>query len=95
MDAFRKKFGIGNGVNGQPQQRSSSSSSEEGNNGFNKAKMMSMWHNMKYSKTFFAIDSNASFSSNSAVWLLGQCYHKRLSETERVSFYFTMTILTV
>ncbi len=57
-----------------------------GNSGGNEAmirqRLTSMWHNVKYGRTAWSIGESTSsaagnFSKNSAVWLLGQCYHRR------------------
>jgi hypothetical protein len=43
-----------------------------------KSKLLSMWNNVKYGKTLFSLDpAVSSFSSHSAVWLLGIFYHRR------------------
>lgn len=46
-----------------------------------RSKLTSMWHSVKYGKAAFAAVSAANndqnFDRNSAVWMLGHCYHKR------------------
>ena len=49
-----------------------------------KDKLVSMWNNMKFSKTIWALDSKkvmafssgsgSGFSNTSPVWLMGKCY---------------------
>ena len=46
-----------------------------------RSKLTSMWHSVKYGRAAFAAVSAAkndqNFDRNSAVWLLGQCYHRK------------------
>ena len=46
-----------------------------------RSKLTSMWHSVKYGRAAFAAVSAAkndqNFDRNSAVWLLGQRYHRR------------------
>jgi hypothetical protein len=44
-----------------------------------KNKLMSVWHSMKYGKAIWSLDAKVNLAGNSSsVWVLGQCYHKRL-----------------
>jgi cysteine protease ATG4 len=76
MESFRKKFGLK--TTGAQNGQSSSSEAEPGST---KGKLMSTWYNMKYGKTLFSLDANTSFSTQSPVWLLGQCYHRKLRQS--------------
>ena len=63
-----------------------------------KERLVSMWNNMKFSKTIWTLDSKTSnafsssntsgFSNNFPVWIMGQCYHNyRRSGLSRQSSY--------
>ena len=65
---FRKKLGF-------PE---NGTSMEKKDSAFNKNKLLATWYNMKYGKAMFSLDTNASFTIHSPVWLLGQCYHRRM-----------------
>jgi hypothetical protein len=66
---------------------SSEPSPPAASNGDVKQRLTNMWNNVKYGKAAWSLGESAAvggvtgnFSRNSAVWLLGQCYHKRDSE---------------
>lgn len=61
--------------------QSSKEEEDEGGGLVNKSKLMSVWQSMKYGKTFWSLDSKSSFSATSPVWLMGQCYHRKLRRT--------------
>ena len=56
-----------------------------------KDRLVSMWNNMKFSKTIWALDSKkanafsssagSGLSSISPVWIMGQCYHNNYSRS--------------
>ena len=76
MDVFRKKLKLTSDNNGEV-----GSGTEKKESVFNKNKLLSTWYNMKYGKSMFALESNTLFTSGqSPVWLLGQCYHKRMRQ---------------
>ena len=53
-----------------------------------KDRLVSMWNNMKFSKTMWAMDSRKahaftsssgpSFANSSPLWIMGQCYHNNV-----------------
>ena len=45
-----------------------------------KSRLLSTWYNMKYGKAMFSLDSSNSITMQSPVWLLGQCYHKKMRQ---------------
>jgi len=73
MDVLRKKLKLtGNSNN-------TGNGTEKTESGLNKNKLLSTWYNMKYGKTIFSLESNTLVSNvQSPVWLLGQCYHRRM-----------------
>ena len=86
MDVLRKKLKLSdnNSENGNGTEKKESV--------LNKNKLLSTWYNMKYGKTMFSLESNTLFTSGqSPVWLLGQCYHRRMRQrihyAEQASIY--------
>ena len=82
MDVVRRRLGMAdnnrNENSSQTPQHSNSSSSE---GRLNSNKLLSTWYNMKYGKTMFSIESSTLLTSvQSPVWLLGQCYHRRMRQ---------------
>ena len=75
MDALRKRLKLTE--NGSV----TGSGTEKKESAFNKNKLLSTWYNMKYGKTMFSLESSTLLTSvQSPVWLLGQCYHRRMRQ---------------
>ena len=75
MDVLRKKLKLTENSN------NGGSGTEKKESVLNKNKLLSTWYNMKYGKTMFSLESNTLFTSGqSPVWLLGQCYHRRMRQ---------------
>ena len=50
-----------------------------------KSKLLSTWYNMKYGKAMFSLESNNTITMQSPVWLLGQCYHRKMRQRIHVA----------
>lgn len=72
MDVLRKKFKFASAP-------ADSGGNDEPEESFTKGKLLSTWYNMKYGKAMFSLDQN-SITIQSPVWLLGQCYHRRMRQ---------------
>ena len=68
MDVLRKRMGF----------TESPQNSEKKDYG--KSKLLSTWYNMKYGKAMFSLESSNSITMQSPVWLLGQCYHRKMRQ---------------
>ena len=73
MDVLRKKLKLTENSN------NGGSGNEKKESVLNKNKLLSTWYNMKYGKAMFSLESNTLISNcQSPVWLLGQCYHRKM-----------------
>ena len=73
MDVLRKKLKLTENSN------NGGSGTEKKESVLNKNKLLSTWYNMKYGKAMFSLESNTLISNcQSPVWLLGQCYHRKM-----------------
>ena len=50
-----------------------------------KSRLLSTWYNMKYGKAMFSLESNNTITMQSPVWLLGQCYHRKMRQRIHVA----------
>lgn len=73
MDVLRKKFKFAADPGG------GGSGNDDEKDTFTKGKLLTTWYNMKYGKAMFSLDQN-SITIQSPVWLLGQCYHRRMRQ---------------
>ena len=76
MDVLKKRM-LGFSESPNPQE----SKKESGT----KSKLLSTWYNMKYGKAMFSLESNNSITMQSPVWLLGQCYHRKMRQRIHVA----------
>ncbi|XP_066997497.2 cysteine protease ATG4C [Anabrus simplex] len=53
------------------------------NDGKVKAKLMSMWHNVRYR---WNVKLKTNFSKDSPIWLLGKCYHQKCEDGHELQY---------
>lgn len=75
------RSGVSTGFSQDPQVSQDKTDDGSDLKGKVESRLLSLWNNMKYGWT---VKIKTNFSKESPVWLLGRCYHRKLSPTDSV-----------